>query len=206
MRNIEMEAFDPFLSALCLFAPLARNNRIRPFFPENFRPAAPLLLFNMKCLLSVFLLALVLAPAGLVLAIDNLASGRGARAEYMGGTIALVREHSEGRMQTTDEACLVFRTKKSNVRVPYDRINLLEYGQKVDRRIGAAIVLSPLFLLSKEHKHFLTIGFADDEGQQQAMVFQVDKDDVRAVLVSLEARTGRKVQYQDEEARKGGKG
>jgi hypothetical protein len=34
----------------------------------------------------------------------------------------------------------------------------------------------------------------------------VDKGDIRSVLVSLEARTGRKVQYQDDEARKAGKG
>ena len=37
------------------------------------------------------------------------------------------------------------------------------------------------------------------------MVFQVNKSDVRAVLVSLEARTGRKVEFQDEEACKAGK-
>jgi hypothetical protein len=34
----------------------------------------------------------------------------------------------------------------------------------------------------------------------------VDKGGVRAVLVSLEARTGRKVTFMDEEARKAGKG
>jgi hypothetical protein len=38
------------------------------------------------------------------------------------------------------------------------------------------------------------------------MVFQVEKSKIRPVLVSLEARTGRKVQYQDDEARKAGKG
>jgi len=34
----------------------------------------------------------------------------------------------------------------------------------------------------------------------------VDKNDIRATLASLEARTGQKVQYQDEEARKAGRG
>jgi hypothetical protein len=38
------------------------------------------------------------------------------------------------------------------------------------------------------------------------MLFRVDKNSIRAALVSLEARTGLKVQYQDEEARKAGKG
>ena len=42
--------------------------------------------------------------------------------------------------------------------------------------------------------------------RDQAMVFRVDKNGIRALLVGLEARTGQKVQYQDPEARKAGKG
>ena len=82
----------------------------------------------------------------------------------------------------------------------------MEYGQQVSRRIALAIVISPLILLSKSRKHFLTVGYTDDAGRQQALVFRIDKGDIRATLVSLEARTGLKVQYQDEEARKAGKG
>jgi len=50
------------------------------------------------------------------------------------------------------------------------------------------------------------VGFQDDNGNQQAMVFRVDKNDIRTTLVSLEARTGERVQYQDDEARMAGKG
>jgi hypothetical protein len=60
--------------------------------------------------------------------------------------------------------------------------------------------------LSKKRQHFLTIGYTDDLGRQQALVFKVDKAHIRAVLVSLEAKTGRRVQFQDPEARKAGKG
>jgi hypothetical protein len=38
------------------------------------------------------------------------------------------------------------------------------------------------------------------------MIFQVSAKEIRPVLVSLEARSGRKVEYQDDEARKSGKG
>jgi hypothetical protein len=38
------------------------------------------------------------------------------------------------------------------------------------------------------------------------MVFRVDKSDIRLTLVALEARTGQKVTFQDEEARIAGKG
>lgn len=90
--------------------------------------------------------------------------------------------------------------------MPYDKINLVEYGEKVDRRYIAAVLISPLFLLAKKRQHFLTVGYTDEDEHQQAMIFKVNKDDIRAMLVSLEARTGRKVEYQDEEARKSGKG
>jgi hypothetical protein len=46
----------------------------------------------------------------------------------------------------------------------------------------------------------------DQEGKQQALVFRVEKSDIRSVLASLEARTGRRIEYQDGEARKAGKG
>jgi hypothetical protein len=105
-----------------------------------------------------------------------------------------------------DETYFVFRSKQTEIKIPYERINLLEYGQKVDRRYISATVISPLFLLAKKREHFLTIGFQDDDGHQEAMIFRVDKNDIRAALVSLEARTGQQVQFQDEEARKAGKG
>jgi hypothetical protein len=129
-----------------------------------------------------------------------------ANVEYVGGTSVQFTSGAGGHIEVGDDHYFAFYTKKSQVRVPYDRINLLEYGQQVDRRLAMAVVISPLFLLSKKRKHFLSIGYEDDHGKQQALVFRVDKSSIRATLVSLEARTGLKIQYQDEEARKAGKG
>lgn len=145
--------------------------------------------------------------AGLVALTLAHGAGFGGRVEYVGGTLTQFRDKLDGRLSATDNRVLIF-TFKSNKRfgVGYDRINLLEYGQNVNRRLAEAIVLSPLFLLSKSRKHFLTIGYRDDNDEQQAMVFQIDKKDVRALLVILEARTGLRVQFQDAEARKAGKG
>ena len=134
------------------------------------------------------------------------AADSGARAQYTGGTVAGLAHKSDGRIDTTDENALLFRTKKTTVRIPYSRINTLEYGQRVSRRYAEAILISPLLVLAKKRKHFLTIGYTDEQGRQQALVFQVNKGAVRPVLVSLEAKTGRKVEFQDEEARKAGKG
>jgi hypothetical protein len=72
--------------------------------------------------------------------------------------------------------------------------------------VAEAILISPILLLAKRRVHFLTIMFTDVEGHQQAMVFRVESGDVRLLLVGLEAKTGRKVEYQDDEARRAGKG
>lgn len=134
------------------------------------------------------------------------ASHSGSRAEYIGGTRADIPENNAGDIKVTDDVYFVFLSKRTQIKIPYERINLLEYGQKVDRRYIAAVVISPLFLLAKKRQHFLTVGFQDDDGRQQALIFRVDKNDVRATLVALEARTGQRVQYQDDEARMAGKG
>jgi hypothetical protein len=134
------------------------------------------------------------------------ARSSGGHAEYVGGTISQIPDGCSGTVTAVDEQYFVFYSKKASWRVPYDKINLLEYGQKVDRRYIAAALLSPLFLLAKKRSHFLTVGYSDEENRQQAMVFRVGKDDIRMMLVSLEARTGRKVEFQDDDARKAGKG
>jgi hypothetical protein len=130
----------------------------------------------------------------------------GERAEYIGGTRADIPIRNSGTMQTNDHVYFVFTSKHTQIRIPYERINLLEYGQRVNRRYLTAVAISPLLLLAKKREHFLTIGFQDDSGRQEALIFRVDKNDIRSALVSLEARTGQTVQFQDDEARKAGKG
>lgn len=128
----------------------------------------------------------------------------GSRVEYIGGTRADIPERNAGELRVTDHVYFVFLAKHTQVKIPYGRINLLEYGQKVDRRYLAAMI-SPMFMMMKKREHFLTIGFQDDDGAQEAMVFRLNKDDVRLTLVSLEARTGQQVQFQDEDSRIAGK-
>ncbi len=130
----------------------------------------------------------------------------GGRAEYVGGTVTQIPFGCQGTVQALDDRFFVFYSGKASWRVPYEKINLVEYGEKVDRRYIAAVLISPLFLLAKKRQHFLTVGYSDEDDRQQAMIFKINKDDIRTTLVVLEARTGRKVEYQDDDARKSGKG
>lgn len=135
-----------------------------------------------------------------------LAGGIGFDAEYLGGTLPTLAPNTGGTILTTDPISFIFKTKDVTVRVPFDRIHQIEYGQKVDRRVLEAFLISPLFVLSKKRAHFVSIGFEGEDGRAEALVLRVDKKAVRSVLVSLEARSGRKVTFQDEEARRAGKG
>ena len=156
--------------------------------------------------MRAFAWALLVLASGDVLPPLLLAGDPGGRAQYVGGTVAGLPSKSEGNINTTDGEVLLFRAKQATVRIPYSKINTIEYGQRVSRRFVEAVLVSPLLLLAKKRKHFLTVGYTDEQGRQQALVFQINKGAVRAVLVSLEAKTGRKIEFQDEEARKAGKG
>ena len=130
----------------------------------------------------------------------------GVKTELIGGTLTDIVARSAARLDYSGADEMVFHRASSEIRVVYQKVNTLEYGQTVSRCYAAAVLISPLLLLSKARKHFVTVGYVDSEGRQQAVIFRVDKSDIRSVLVGLEARTGRRVEYQDDDARKAGKG
>jgi hypothetical protein len=125
---------------------------------------------------------------------------------YVGGTENQIKNGTEGKSSERDEKNFLFTYKHGALTIPYDQVNDLEYGQKAGRRLGLAIALTPLALLSKKRKHYLTVGWKDDQDKQHAAVFELGKATVRTTIVTLEARTGRKVEYEDDEARKSGLG
>jgi hypothetical protein len=143
------------------------------------------------------------ALGGLLLMLPTLAAQPGFHAQFVGGTIPGIEAKSNARLDLADSDVLTLRSGAVEFHIDYGKINSLEYGQNVSRRYLAAVLISPVLLLSKSRKHFLTVGYQDTEGNQQALVFRVEKGDIRSVLASLEARTGRRVEFQDDEARRG---
>ena len=137
-----------------------------------------------------------------LLALTAAAAERGVRAQFIGGTVAGVAAKSSAVLDLTGSDALLFSSGTVQLRIDYRKINTLEYGQTVSRRYAAAVLISPVLLLSKARKHFVTLGYVDQEGNQQALVFRVEKGDIRTVLASMEARTGRRIEFQDDEARK----
>jgi hypothetical protein len=142
----------------------------------------------------------------LVLTLTSFAGLGNDKTAYIGGTENQIKEGTEGTSSAKDEKRFTFEFKVGNLGIPYEQVNDLEYGQKAGRRVGLAIVVSPWLLLSKKRKHFLTVGWKDEQDKQHAAVFELGKSIVRVTLTTLEARTGKKIDYQDDEARKSGMG
>lgn len=154
-----------------------------------------------RSIFSVAAIIVLVAHTGL-LAVDS------KKAQYIGGTVGTIKENSDGRLSTSNEEFVTFTADRKGVllHIPYTAISELEYGQKAGRRVGMAILISPLALFSKKRKHYLTISYKDAAGKDQAAVFELGKDIVRITLKIVETRSGKDIQYQDDEARKSGVG
>jgi hypothetical protein len=138
---------------------------------------------------------LILCFTTALLAVD------GDKAMYVGGTLTGIKEKTEGKLVTTSETTLSFEAgKNGSATIPYSTVTSLEYGQKAGRRVGVAIMVSPLALFSKKRNHFLTLAYKDAAGKEQAAVFELGKDIFRTTLKILEVRTGKEIELQDNEA------
>lgn len=129
------------------------------------------------------------------------AAVRGSHAEYAGGTVSTLKQGVQGTLVAGDDTALRFTFKDGEVAIPYSQIVTLEFGQKVGRRVGAALggmvafgLPGLIILMSKKKKHFLTIGYRSEDGKGQAAVFELAKDTVANILPALEARTGKRVE------------
>jgi hypothetical protein len=127
------------------------------------------------------------------------------RVLYVGGTVAGMPHNSDARIDLSQDDVIRLTIHNHPYLIPCRDVNALEYGLRVSRHYAEAVLISPIFLLEKKKTHFLTIEYTDSDAKEQAVVLRVSKEAIRPLLVSLEARTGRRVEYQDEDARKAGK-
>ncbi|MGH9787827.1 MAG: hypothetical protein ACRD4U_03880 [Candidatus Acidiferrales bacterium] len=145
----------------------------------------------------------LLLAVALCLVMPTAAAVRGKDAMYVGGTISSIPENTKGKFDLSDPSAARFGPKKGEpLAIPYERVTAIEYGQKAGRRVGAALVVSPLFLFSKKRKHYVTISFTDENGQGQAAVFELSKGVVHEVVSTFETRSGKKIEFESDEARK----
>jgi hypothetical protein len=160
----------------------------------------------MKRATSLLLLLIFLVPLSLLAGVGSHSS------VYIGGTVTAIPKGSDGKLLAEDPAMLSFEAKKVDWKVPYNKITSLSYGQHAGRRVGTTVALGVTtlgigalpVLFSKKRRHYLTIEYTDQGGAAQAAIFELGKDAIRTTLKTIEVRSGKKVEYEDEEARKSG--
>ena len=148
--------------------------------------------------LSIVLCICLLAP-------DIRAALRGDHVAYFGGT-ASITKGAEGAIDLSDSGHLQFAYKGGSWTLPYASINSLEFGQKVGRRVGMTVglgatvlgLLALPLLLSKKKRHFLTVGFREPDETNGGVVFELSKNVFQTIIPTLEARTGKKVEMQQD--------
>jgi len=126
------------------------------------------------------------------------------KAEYLQGT-------SSGQVKagTSIKGTLVFDPEMKNVNflqesgspamsIKYDAIKNITYEKASKPRYAAAVLVSPLFLLSHGKKHYLTFQYADETGQGKYAIVHLDKKNAREAVACAEAQTGKKVEQIEE--------
>ncbi len=167
----------------------------------------------MNRLIASTIVAALLAPSLALASVDS----KGAA--YFGGTAGFqdAKEPVEGLLNTKNESALIFTAtdkhyKGQSITIAYQDMTALEFGQKAGRRVGAAIGTSVLLgpvglamLFSKKKSHYLTIDFKDADAKDQVVVLELGKDIVRTTIPIVETRSGKKITYQDDDAKKAAK-
>lgn len=119
---------------------------------------------------------------------------------YLGGT-ANLQTGKESILDVSDQSVVRF----ADWQIQYSKINALGYGKRSrhnwDYR-GAALLglygfVPPLLIKSRDH--YLTVAYTDEEGKPQVAFFKVGKRSITTVLKALESRSGKKIQYVNEE-------
>jgi hypothetical protein len=132
-------------------------------------------------------------------------------AAYVGGTWNQLAQETLGKVNTTaDPDRFIFLPNHAEpIGIPYAAITSIEYGQKAGRRIGATIgwgvttlglAALPL-LLSKKRRHYLSISYTDSSGKPAGVVLELGKDITRGIVETVEFRSGKKVEYESQDAK-----
>jgi hypothetical protein len=78
--------------------------------------------------------------------------------------------------------------------VSYSAIKAMFYEQTSKPRYAAAVLISPMFLLSHSKKHYLTVQYTNKEGSGEYLIVHLDKSNAREAIAATQAETGKDVE------------
>jgi hypothetical protein len=139
-----------------------------------------------------------------VLATESLATERFACAEYFTATPAGQKKAEAGVKGT-----LVFDPNSKKVEflnpkgapafsINYHAIHAMQYETSGHPRYVAAVLISPVFLLTRSKKHYLTIEYNDQSGEARSVIVRLNKKNAREAVATASAQTSKSVEQIDE--------
>jgi hypothetical protein len=84
------------------------------------------------------------------------------------------------------------------VAIDYSKIKAITYERASKPRYAAAVLVSPLFLLSHSKKHYMTFQYSGENSEGKYAIVQLDKSNARQAVACAEAQTGVKVEQVEE--------
>jgi hypothetical protein len=135
-----------------------------------------------------------------VSATESIAAERFACAEYFAATAAGQKKAEPGVKGT-----LVFDPNSKKVEflnpkgapafsINYDAIHAMQYERTGQPRYVAAVLISPVFLLTRSNKHYLTIDYTDQSGEAHSVIVRLNKKNARAAIATARAQTSKSVE------------
>ena len=138
------------------------------------------------------------------LATNSSAADRFVSAEYFAATAA-----GQKRAEPGIKGTLVFDADSKEVEflnqkgirafmINYDAINAMQYERIGRPRYVAAVLVSPVFLLTCSTKHYLTINYKDQSGEARSVIVRLDKKNAREAVGTATAQTRKSVEQIEE--------
>lgn len=130
------------------------------------------------------------------------------KVRYNGGTVATKVKPDDwhNKLIVTSDAINFTLKDGQSISIPPKQVTSLSYGQEAHRRVGTmvalAILVSPVALVGLMHKtrlHFIGIQYTAQDGKKAGLLMQGDKDNYRAILVTLQSVTGAPVAVSEKE-------
>jgi hypothetical protein len=126
------------------------------------------------CLLLVMVLPAVAVEDGTVM--------------YVGGTATTLKEGALGKLDAASPEELAFESSGSKLQIPFAKIDLFEYSQRVAHHLGVLPAIGVGLLKKRQRKHFVRIAFHDENNAPQVAIFEVPKKMPRTLLAILQLR------------------
>lgn len=100
----------------------------------------------------------------------------------------------DARVAFTDDKRLVIEDRKEKdkpwaARIPFDQIQKITYEKSSHPRAKTAIFISPLALLAKGKKHWLTVTYSNG-AETDFVILHLDKKEYQRMITVAETKTG----------------